>query len=182
MPWMKIRPDLLDDVRLLKLNERQQNLFFKMFLLSGRLNAEGEFVQNGKELTPQEISSLLRLSDHKTMEKDLKALRQAKLIKANGHGPYIADFKEEQINWLEKQKSDRDRQRHHRENVTRDDTVTDNGSQAGHAPRTRPRTRIQTQTITIPLRISTTLSAGTPFRSRSGRRPASQTPRQSALP
>jgi hypothetical protein len=146
MPWMKIRPDLLNDVRLLNLNDAQQNLFFKMFLLSGHLNAEGAFIQNGKELTPLEIAHLLRVSDPKRFEKDLQALRKAKLIKANGHGPYIADFKVEQINWLEKQKSDRDRQRTHRDSVTRDDDVTGDGSRDGHAPRTRPRTRIQNQT------------------------------------
>lgn len=147
MPWIKQYPTRLHDVRLASLNDRQQLRYFQLYLLAGQLNADGLFIQDGKELSVAEIAFLLRVNDPKQLEKDLATLKKSKLIRANGHGPFIADFKDEQVNWLEKQREDRERQQRKRltdasqdghDNVTRDKPVS-------HAPRTRTRFKNQIQ-------------------------------------
>jgi hypothetical protein len=142
MPWIKQYPTRLHDVRLASLNDRQKLRYYEMYMLAGQLNAEGAFIQEGKQLAPSEIAYLLRVNDPKQFEKDLNALKKARLIRANGHGPYIADFKDEQLNWLEVQRGNRERQERFKQSHKDNALVTD-GSHVGNAPRTR--TRIQNQ-------------------------------------
>jgi hypothetical protein len=130
MPWIKQYPARLQDVRLAKLNDRHQLRFYQLYLLAGHLNADGAFVQDDQILSVTDIAYLLRVKDVKQLESDLAMLKKAKLLKVNGHGPYIADFKEEQIAWSEKQAAERERQKKSRQsqrshtNVTRDANVT----------------------------------------------------------
>lgn len=121
MPWIKFHPEQLDDIRLASLHERVQLRYYQLYLLAGRLNAGGAFLQNENQLTPAEIAYMLR-TDAKQFEKDLASLKKARLIKVNGHGPYIAGFADEQINWIQKQQEERERKKKQRtsENVTRD--------------------------------------------------------------
>lgn len=134
-PWIKSYTTMLDDVRLLRLNDRQQLRYFQLYLLAGRLNADGLFVENNEKLNENDIAIKLRINDRKQFTADFKALKAAGLIKANGHGPYIEAFAREQVDWSRKQEQERERkakQRH--ENVTRDTSVTDKKSRNGHTP------------------------------------------------
>jgi hypothetical protein len=137
-PWIKSRTSLLDDTRLLRLNERQQLRYYQLYLLAGRLNADGNFTENGQCLDETDIAIKLRINDVAQFTKDLKALKTAKLIKANGHGPFIADFATEQVDWSRKQEQDRERQDRKRHgDVTRDESVTGDKSRNGHGNVTR---------------------------------------------
>lgn len=127
MPWIKQYPSRLHDVRLAQLNERQQLRYHQLYLLAGLCNEEGAFIQDGKILKTVEIAYILRIKDAAQLDKDMRALKNSRLLKVNGHGPYIADFKDEQINWMEKQKAERERKTKSRKshaNVTRDKGVT----------------------------------------------------------
>jgi len=131
MPWIKQYPSRLHDVRLAQLHERVQLRFYQLYLLAGLLNANGSFVQDDQILSTTQISFLLHVKDVKQLEQDIATLKKARLIKVNGHGPYIADFKAEQVNWMDKQKSGRERQQRFQRSrasnalVTRDNNVTD---------------------------------------------------------
>jgi hypothetical protein len=149
MPWIKYKTALLHDVRLAAVDEREQLRYFQLYLLAGQLNEDGAFLQDKKKLSVKQIAFLLRVKDVKQLEKDIVVLKKAGLLKANGHGPYIADFKDEQIRWIDKQREDRERQRKKRQAdasqgshrpVTRD-------SQGGHAPRpeSRPESKTRVQ-------------------------------------
>lgn len=135
-PWIKLHTTKLDDVRILRLNERQQLRYFQLYLLAGRLNADGLFIENDERLSDADIAIKLRINDLKQFSADMKALKQARLIKVNGHGPFIEDFAREQVDWSRKQEQDRERQSRHRNaSVTRDNDVTKEPSRKGHAPR-----------------------------------------------
>jgi hypothetical protein len=137
-PWIKMHTTKLDDVRLLRLNERQQLRFFQLYLLAGRLNADGSFVENGMQLDEVDIAIKLRVKDANEFAKDFKALKAAKLIRVNGHGPIIGDFAEEQVDWSRKQELDRERQERKRHGgVTRDENLKDDKSRKGHGGVTR---------------------------------------------
>jgi hypothetical protein len=139
-PWIKQHTCRLDDVRLLRLGDRTQLRYWQLYLLAGRLNADGCFVEKGQQLSNDDLIIKLRVKDVKLFIADMKELKNAKLINVNGHGPYIADFKEEQVDWNKKQKDDRIRQQRKRSApVTRDENVTDGKSRVSHAPRSRRR-------------------------------------------
>jgi hypothetical protein len=133
MPWIKQYPHRLHDVRLAQLNDRQQLRYYQLYLLAGHLNVEGAFTQENKPLTYKEIAFFLRVRDSKQLEKDMQAIRKSGLMKLNGHGPYIAEFKDEQIKWMDKQRNERERKKRERASrtshgsVTRDTSVTANG-------------------------------------------------------
>jgi hypothetical protein len=134
-PWIKLHTTTLDDVRLLRLNERQQLRYYQMYLLAGRLNADGSFTENGERLNETDIAIKLRIADAKQFVTDFKALKSAGLIKANGHGPYLAAFVVEQVDWSKKQEQERERKARQRghDNVTRDANVTETKSRNRHA-------------------------------------------------
>jgi len=144
MPWIKLFPSLLHDVRLFSLTDRQKLRYFEMYMLAGQLNADGSFVQDGKELKPAEIAHLLRVNDAKQFEKDLIALKKSRLVRQNGHGPYIADFKDEQINWVELQRNNRERQARFKQSHAGNALVTDE-SRVDNAPRTRTKNQTKNQ-------------------------------------
>lgn len=132
-PWIKFHTTTLDDVRILRLNERQQLRYFQMYLLAGRLNADGLFIENNERLSDADIALKLRVSDTKQFAADLAALKKANLIKVNGHGPYIEAFSREQVDWSLKQQQDRERKQKQRHgDVTRDGSVTSGKSRKGH--------------------------------------------------
>lgn len=134
--WIKLHTLKLDDVRLLRLSERTQLRYLQLYMLAGRLDENGCFIENGQKLNERDIALKLRIRDVRLFKSDLKALKDARLISVNGHGPFIADFKNEQVDWDRKRELDRERQKRKRENdVTRDTNVTDTPSRASHAPR-----------------------------------------------
>lgn len=133
-PWIKFHTTMLDDVRLLKLTEKQQLRYMQTYLLAGRLNADGLFIENNERLDIDDIAIKLRVTDRKQFAKDFATLKKVGLIKQNGHGPYIAAFADEQVDWAKKQESDRERKQRQRGNepVTRDTNVTAKKSRNGH--------------------------------------------------
>lgn len=132
-PWIKLYANRLDDVRLLRLHDRIQLRYFQLYLLAGRLDADGSFVENGKQLDDTDIAIKLRVNDVTQFSKDLKTMKSAGLIKINGHGPLIADFGNEQVDWSRKQEQDRARQDKKRHGVvTRDKSVTGAKSRKVH--------------------------------------------------
>jgi hypothetical protein len=134
-PWIKLYANRLDDVRLLRLNDRQQLRYYQLYLLAGRLDADGCFIENGQRLDDTDIAIKLRVSNVKEFSADLKTLKTAGLIKVNGHGPYISDFSGEQVNWSLKQEHERERKQKQRHGtVTRDASGTGGKSRDGHKP------------------------------------------------
>jgi hypothetical protein len=143
-PWIKLHTQWLDETRLLRLHERTQLRYFQLYMLAGRLNADGSFIENGHQLDERDIALKLRVKDFRLFQSDIKALKskEAELIGANGHGLFVKAFKDEQVDWNKKQESDRERQARHRESVTRDNDVTNK-----HVTRkSRPQKEIQSQT------------------------------------
>lgn len=134
-PWIKLYANRLDDVRLLRLNDRQQLRYYQLYLLAGRLDADGCFIENGQRLDDTDIAIKLRVNNVKEFSADLKILKTAGLLKVNGHGPFISDFSGEQVNWSLKQEHERERKQKQRHGtVTRDTSVTDSRSRKGHKP------------------------------------------------
>lgn len=128
-PWIKLHTSTLDDTRVLRMNERQQLRYYQLYLLAGRLNADGLFVENGSRLDDVDIAIKLRITDAKQFSADLKALKQAGLIKVNGKGPFIEAFSREQVDWNRKQELERERKAKQRHgDVTRDTDVTETKS------------------------------------------------------
>lgn len=147
-PWIKFHTTNLDDVRILRLNERQQLRYYQMYLLAGRLNADGLFVENNERLNEVDIAIKLRVTDRKQFTTDFNALKKAGLIKINGHGPYIEAFDREQVDWSRKQEQDRERKAKQRHgSVTRDMNVTEKKSRVSHASVT-PLDQTKTKTKT----------------------------------
>lgn len=133
-PWIKLYTTSLDDVRLLRLNERQQLRYFQLYLLAGRLNVDGLFVEHDTRLNELDIAIKLRISDRKQFAADFNALKKAGLIRQNGHGPYVEAFAREQVDWKAKQEQERERKAKQRHaNVPRDNGVTDKKSRNSHA-------------------------------------------------
>lgn len=132
-PWIKSYTTMLDDIRILKLNERQQLRYYQLYLLAGRLNADGLFIENGNRLDDADIAIKLRINDVKQFASDMKVLKNAKLIHVNGKGPCVEAFAREQVDWSKKQEQERERQEKHRHGtVTRDKEVTDKPSRTRH--------------------------------------------------
>jgi hypothetical protein len=132
-PWIKLYANRLDDVRLLRLEDRTQLRYYQLYSLAGRLDADGYFVENGKQLDDTDIAIKLRVANVKELTADMKALRGAGLMGANGHGPFISDFSGEQVNWSLKQEHERERKQKQRHGtVTRDTSGTDGKSRKGH--------------------------------------------------
>lgn len=142
MPWIKQHTSKLDDLRLLRLSDQARGDYFMLYLLAGKCNSNGLFIENGKELSIVDIAFKLRF-DVERVKASLKELKNSNLIYINGRGPCITDWKAEQPRWIEKQKSDRQRQQRHR-SVTRDTGVTDNG-----VTLLEEETQIKTQTLLL---------------------------------
>lgn len=133
-PWIKLHTSTLDDTRILRLPERQQLRYFQLYLLAGRLNADGLFIENGSRLDDTDIAIKLRITDTKQFSADLKALKHAGLIKVNGKGPFVEAFPREQVDWNKKQEQERERKAKQRHaDVTRDTNVTEAKSRKRHA-------------------------------------------------
>jgi hypothetical protein len=95
MPWLKIYTRKLDDARFAKIAPAHLGRWLQLMLLSGKLDAGGCFIENGCQLTMDEIAWKLRC-DKAELVKDFEALQSAGLIILNGHGPELSNFMEEQ--------------------------------------------------------------------------------------
>lgn len=139
MPWIKSKTSQLDDPRIMRLSERAQAHYFKLYLLAGKCDAEGSFVMNEQRLTDEEIAFLIR-TDIKHLKTSWKELKSNKLIHVNGRGPAITDFAHEQVSQAKRQEAWKERQERHR-TVTRDKEDITRDKDVSHAPRVRVQNR-----------------------------------------
>jgi len=135
MPWIKSKTSQLDDPRIARLSDPAQLAYYKLNLLAGKCDADGAFVMNDEQLTEDEIAFFLRM-DVKKLNAAMKELKKNKLIYANGRGPALTDWNEDQVSQAARQERWRLRQQRHRD-VTRDEEDVTDASQSGHAPRVK---------------------------------------------
>lgn len=150
MPWSKLHTNKLHDIRILRLSDQARGDYFMLQLLAAELNSNGLFIENGEQLTEKDIAIKLRMEE-KRIKQTIKELKDARLLLANGHGPYIADWKSEQPNWREVQEQWRDRKKKSRdghEDVTRD---THNGHEdvTGKEERRETQTQIKKENLLL---------------------------------
>lgn len=96
MKWIRTHESRLHDLRFATLSAEAERAYNRMYILAGVLEADGLFIQDGRQLTPEEIAYRVRL-DAATLKKTLNELQRARLVHVNGKGPQIVDFKTEQI-------------------------------------------------------------------------------------
>jgi len=125
-PWIKQSTSKIDDARLALCSDATQRDYFMLYLLAGRLDADGLFIENGRQLSEDEIAFKIRIKASR-LKASIGEMKKARLVHVNGKGPQIVDYAHEQQSWREKQDADRERQARHR-SVTRDsETVTSDG-------------------------------------------------------
>lgn len=125
-PWIKQATSKIDDARLAQCSDATQRDYFMLYLLAGRLDADGLFIENGRQLSEDEIAFKIRIKAAR-LKASINEMKKARLVHVNGKGPQIMDYANEQQSWREKQDADRERQARHRY-VTRDsETVTSDG-------------------------------------------------------
>ena len=125
-PWIKQPVTKIDDARLAQCSDAAQRDYFMLYLLAGRLDADGLFFENERQLTDEEIAFKIRVKATR-LKASFNEMKKAKLIHMNGKGAQILDWQHEQINWREKQEAERERQQRHRD-VTRDgEDITGDG-------------------------------------------------------
>jgi len=139
MPWIKSHVKQLDDIRLVRTSEQGQLAYYKLSLLAGKCDADGSFIMNGEQLTEDEIAFYISM-DPRKLKAAIKELNKNKLISVNGHGPYIADFRNEQVSQAQRQEQWRLRQQRHRTGTSDSDeshAPVTSDTKESHAPRTR---------------------------------------------
>lgn len=125
-PWIKLATTKIDDARLAMCSDAAQRDYLMLYMLAGRLDADGLFIENGRQLSDDEIAFKIRVKASR-LKASIGEMKKSRLIHVNGKGPQIVDYASEQQSWREKQDADRERQARHR-SVTRDsETVTSDG-------------------------------------------------------
>lgn len=140
-PWIKLWTELLNDVRISRIGDRAQLLYVKLYLLAGICDAEGWLQENGQKLSDVDLLYKLRLRDKRLLAADLKSLKAAGLLNANGDGYFIADWKRQQpdMQVIREQRRERD-QRYEATRRERDtDATPTRRERDADAPRPRPR-------------------------------------------
>lgn len=126
MIYMKLYTNLLDDVAFNRLSDATKLRYVYLLMLAGRLDAGGAFIEDGEELSTEDIAWKLRISTEQ-LATDLEALSQPGLVVRNGRGWELPRFSDEQgPAQADKRAAWAERQRKHREKktVTRDTGVS----------------------------------------------------------
>jgi len=118
MPYVKVHVHKLEDVRFLRLSPALIGRWTQLMILARRCDAGGALVQNGKPMKVEDIALLFRC-EPETLIADIKSLRQAFLIHANGRGWQLNDFEDEQgpddevkrAYWRERQRTNREKKK-----------------------------------------------------------------------
>lgn len=131
-PWIKLSTTKIDDARLAMCSDAAQRDYLMLYMLAGRLDADGLFVEDGRQLSEEEIAFKIRVKLAR-LKASVTEMKKARLVHVNGKGPQITDWGHEQINWREKQEKDRERQQRHR-SVTRDGESVTSDSEAVTPP------------------------------------------------
>lgn len=116
-PWIKQSTSKIDDARLALCSDATQRDYFMLYLLAGRLDADGLFIENGRQLSEDEIAFKIRIKASR-LKASIGEMKKARLVHVNGKGPQIVDWQHEQINWREKQAADREYQARHRKKIS----------------------------------------------------------------
>lgn len=125
-PWIKLATTKIDDARLAMCSDAAQRDYLMLYMLAGRLDADGLFIENGRQLSDDEIAFKIRVKASR-LKASIGEMKKSRLVHVNGKGPQIVDYASEQQSWRDKQDADRERQARHR-SVTRDsETVTGDG-------------------------------------------------------
>jgi len=115
--WIKFHIDLLDDAFFMNLSGDAVSVFTKLYLLAGRMDAGGAFVDKNGLLDIGSISWHLRASDDFT-KNCLEELIDAGLVNELDNGYEIANFMDEQGPGDNIKRGEwRERQRKHREKL-----------------------------------------------------------------
>jgi hypothetical protein len=79
MPWIKIYTEMLDDVKILDLEDAVAWRFVQLIMMAGECDAAGALITGDKPMTTRQIARRLRL-DTATLEADIAAMVEAGLL------------------------------------------------------------------------------------------------------
>jgi DnaD/phage-associated family protein len=136
----------LNDLRFSSLSAEAERTYDRMYILAGVLDADGLFVEKGRQLSHDEIAYRIRLHTQ-AVTKSIKELQKANILHVNGKGPQIVDWKKEQIDLNVKREKDRGYQAKHRASQAKSDTVRSDSKGSGSVSDIERETQTQTQTL-----------------------------------
>lgn len=94
-PWIKIRTNLVDDPRYMRLSDSAKVAYFEAYVLAGKSDAGGQVLAGDNPASIQDLAWLLRRSDA-DVQKALAELQGAGLVDLQGNQVTICRFKNEQ--------------------------------------------------------------------------------------
>jgi DnaD/phage-associated family protein len=136
----------LNDLRFSSLSAEAERTYDRMYILAGVLDADGLFIENGRQLSHDEIAYRIRLHTQ-AVTKSIKELHKANILHVNGKGPQIVDWKKEQIDLNTKREKDRGYQAKHRASQAKSDNVRPDSNVSGSVSSIERETQTQTQTL-----------------------------------
>jgi hypothetical protein len=117
IPWIKLEPSILDDVRFAGLEAQQWGTWAQLLALAGRLATYGLFIrEDDQPMTVEQIAFLIHRSS-KELAHDLSRLKNAGIISQNGHGVQLLGFDELQLTYEKERNNGNERQRKFRERI-----------------------------------------------------------------
>lgn len=116
-PWIKLATTKIDDARLAMCSDAAQRDYLMLYMLAGRLDADGLFIENGRQLSDDEIAFKIRVKASR-LKASIGEMKKSRLIHVNGKGPQIVDWKIEQPDNDRKREQTRERVARYRERVT----------------------------------------------------------------
>lgn len=97
----------IDDAREAQLTDSAFRAYMNMYRLAGRLEAKGAFIENGRQLSIDEIAFKIRCKPD-VLKSAISEMKKVKLIYVNGRGPQIADWNiDEQPDWDQQREKDK---------------------------------------------------------------------------
>lgn len=133
MPWVKLYTEMLDDFKLLDLEDAVKWRFVQLILLAGECDEDGYIVAGGDAIDLKKIAKRLRC-DYEQLRDEVSQLSAAGLISQDEStgALYVVKFRDRQGRpQSEKREQWRDRQRRYRE---KESSVTEE-SRRSHASR-----------------------------------------------
>lgn len=142
MPWLKHSSEKRTDPRVQVLTLPTKAIYYMLTEVAAQCDADGSFTFNSIELNDDQLAKLIdvELADFKRAKKEMF---KSGILSANGHGPFLTDFAEDQIAQEARREKWRRWQRDHRHDVNPDnsaDVMPDTNPDVN-----TPRVRIQSQ-------------------------------------
>jgi hypothetical protein len=133
MPWVKVYTDILDDFKMLELEDCQKWRFIQLILVAAECDADGAFVTSDTPVSHKQLSQRLRC-DPEILQEDIEIMKELGLLIDDDGILVVAKFGERQgPTQSDKRKAWRERQQKRRDNakkkksVTRESPVTPRG-------------------------------------------------------